>query len=105
MMNSNYLSEYSIEYIDEILCQCAEECNELSQACLKMRRVLHNTTHVSYEHACDNLNEELGDVLNCINTILDHRIAEVDTVTQAQKLAGFNIRLQKIQIAETSVDE
>ncbi len=59
-----------IEYIasklsrEDILCQLAEEAAELSQAALKLRRVITGTnpTPVSESTATDDLFEELADV-------------------------------------------
>lgn len=56
----------------EILAQLAEEASELAQAALKLRRAIEkrNPTIVSEEMARENLCEEYGDVLNCIEQIL-----------------------------------
>lgn len=53
---------------DELLAQLAEECGELAQAALKLRRVIdgRNPTPVSYEEARDALHEEASDVLLCM---------------------------------------
>lgn len=55
----------------EILCQLAEECTELAQAALKLRRVLdgRNPTPVKPGEANDAVLEELGDVLNCADLL------------------------------------
>ncbi len=55
--------------IEEVACQLAEECNELAQAALKYRRVLHGTTPVSDEEALAKLAAEIADVKNCINAM------------------------------------
>lgn len=49
----------------EILLQLAEECNELAQACHKVRRCMDdlNPTRMSYQEAVTKLNEEWADVL------------------------------------------
>ena len=60
-----------IEYIasklsrEDILCQLAEEAAELSQAALKLRRVITGTnpTITSYYDAVGNLLEEIADVI------------------------------------------
>lgn len=57
--------------LEEILCQTAEECAELSQACLKLRRVLRGTTDADKEAVIANLQEEMGDVLNCLSVLSD----------------------------------
>lgn len=55
----------------EILAQLAEEASELTQAALKLRRVLDGTnpTFVEYEKAMVNLIEEYGDVVTCLNEL------------------------------------
>lgn len=61
----------------ELLAQLAEEASELSQAALKLRRVLDGTnpTPTGYEMAKKNLIEEAADVLLCMSTVhaLDNR--------------------------------
>ena len=89
-----------IEIMDEIFCQCAEECAELAQACLKMRRVLHGTTKVDKVTVQRSLSEELGDVLNCIEAILENDPAEIDMVQKAVKMYEFKKRLRNIQEEE-----
>ena len=54
---------------EEILCQCAEECSELAQAVLKMRRVLVGTTPLTQSEARVLINEEVADVLNCVEAL------------------------------------
>lgn len=50
---------------DELLAGLAEECGELTQAALKLRRVFDQTnpTPVREEDAIENLYEEVADVL------------------------------------------
>ena len=62
-----YLSE------EELLCQLAEECNELGKAALKLRRVLDGTnpTPKTEEEARDDLIEEAADVYNVLGLLLD----------------------------------
>ena len=57
---------------DELLAQLAEECAELSQAALKLRRALTgiNPTPVTVE-ARKNLVEETADVYNVMGLLLD----------------------------------
>ena len=45
---------------EEILCQCAEECSELAQAVLKMRRALVGTTPLTQSEARTLINEEVA---------------------------------------------
>ena len=58
---------------DELLAQLAEECAELSQAALKLRRALTgiNPTPVTAEEARKNLVEETADVYNVLGLLLD----------------------------------
>lgn len=52
----------------ELLCQLAEEADELAQAALKLRRAMTgwNPTPVSEEEAIANVLEECADVSNCL---------------------------------------
>lgn len=54
---------------DEILCQCAEECTELAQAALKLRRAMAGTTPVTPYQAIACVNEEAADVLNLLDAL------------------------------------
>ena len=58
---------------DELLAQLAEECAELSQAALKLRRAWTgiNPTPVTVEDARRNLVEEAADVYNVLGLLLD----------------------------------
>jgi NTP pyrophosphatase (non-canonical NTP hydrolase) len=58
---------------DELLAQLAEECAELSQAALKLRRALTgiNPTPVTADEARKNLVEETADVYNVLGLLLD----------------------------------
>lgn len=55
---------------ENVLCQLAEECSELSQVCLKYRRVLHDLTQKTASEAYDDLAEELADVIANIEQVL-----------------------------------
>lgn len=59
---------------NEILCQLAEECSELAQAALKLRRttIKTNPTPQTYDIAFANLAEETADVLACLDLIFDN---------------------------------
>lgn len=65
---------------DELLAQLAEECAELSQAALKLRRALTgiNPTPVTVEEARKNLVEEIADILNVSELLLE--IDDVDEI-------------------------
>lgn len=56
----------------ELLAQLAEEAAELSQAALKMRRVIDGTnpTPVTFQEAHNNLLEEISDVETCVAALL-----------------------------------
>lgn len=56
---------------EELLAQLAEECMELGKAALKVRRVLdgRNPTPVSLCAAFANFEEEIADVLLCLETL------------------------------------
>lgn len=58
---------------DELLTQLAEECAELSQAALKLRRALTgiNPTPVTVDEARKSLVEEAADVYNVLGRLLD----------------------------------
>lgn len=61
---------------------CAEECAELSQACLKVARKLRNEnpTPVNCDELYRALHEEVADVLVCIDTILEAGIISHETI-------------------------
>lgn len=80
---------------DELLLQLAEEAAELSQAAMKLRRVMdgRNPTPVGYQMAVKNLNEEMADVLLCadqISSLDDEQI----TRTKKSKMARWLDRLK-----------
>lgn len=56
---------------EELLCQLAEECAELSKAALKLRRVYDGTnpTPVKRSEAFNNLVEEIADVTLCLEVL------------------------------------
>lgn len=54
---------------DELLLQIAEECNELGQAALKLRRAKNGLTPVSVEEAHKKLLEEIADVVLCLDVL------------------------------------
>lgn len=67
---------------EEVLAQLAEECAELGQAALKLRRGINgrNYTPVSILEAELNLQEEMADVLVCM------RMAGIDTSEIAEQV-------------------
>lgn len=56
----------------EILAQMAEELTEAAQASLKLRRALDdlNPTPKTISECWESLEEEIGDVMNCIDALL-----------------------------------
>lgn len=56
---------------EDLLCQLAEECAELSQAALKLRRVYggKNPTPVNIAEAYHNILEEIADVTLCLEVL------------------------------------
>ena len=81
---------------EEILCQCAEECSELAQAVLKMRRVLVGTTPLTQSEARVLINEEVADVLNCVEALEAISLVDMGRVDQIKedKLTAGNLGLQ-----------
>lgn len=65
----NYIRDQLPE--EELLAQLAEEAAELAQAALKMRRVMdgRNPTPVRISEAWADLQEEIADVLNCLQVL------------------------------------
>ena len=73
---------------DELLAQLAEECAELSQAALKLRRALTgvNPTPVAAYEARRNLVEEAADVYNVLGLLLDAEDnAEIYSIIRRKK--------------------
>ena len=70
------MSDFDLLPQTELLAQLAEECAELGQAALKLRRVLDgsNPTPVSYHDAKLALLEEAADVQLCMRTV--HALAD-----------------------------
>ena len=71
-MGDNILNEIRTKLgEEELLCQLAEECAELSKAALKLRRVLSgkNPTPVTENQARENLLEEIADVTLCLDAL------------------------------------
>lgn len=65
-----------------LLEQCAEECAELAQACLKMSRKIRGenpTPKTMQEVTCD-LNEEIADVMLCVNTLVEAGIISNESI-------------------------
>ena len=71
----------------ELLAQLAEECSELAQAALKLRRAMDKTnpTPISREDARAKLIEEIADVFNCIDFIVKIERLDVSEMFQIVK--------------------
>lgn len=65
-----------------LLEQCAEECNELAHACLKMARKLRNEnpTPAKEEDILNSLVEEIANIWVCIGEIVNSDIVSYDAV-------------------------
>lgn len=76
--------------------QLAEEAAELSQAALKVARIIRreNPTPVGYCQAVDNLKEEAADVRLCLKVLEDAFIMNTDEIETA-KLNRWLDRLMK----------
>lgn len=76
--------------------QLAEEAAELSQAALKVARIIRreNPTPVGYCQAVDNLKEEAADVRLCLKVLKDAFIMNTDEIENA-KLNRWLDRLVK----------
>lgn len=82
---------------DELLAMLAEECAELGQAALKLRRTLtgKNPTPISVHDAMENLDEEIADVELCLEQIAmkdTDRVREIRNRKLARWLSRLNER-------------
>ena len=76
--------------------QLAEECNELGKASLKLARIVrkNNPTPVTEEQAKENLCEEAGDVINCIEMLEGANILFVDDDARKSKIIRWENRIK-----------
>lgn len=101
--------EYILERLthEELLAQLAEETAELGKAALKLRRVIdgRNPTPVSLSAAFENFEEEIADVLLCLETLgFDHDgLTKYRHITSV-KLARWRSRLEAKEQQEGSAD-
>lgn len=79
--------------VTELLAGLAEECSELAQAALKLRRVFDQTnpTPTTEEEAIDHLYEEIADV-KIYMSVLDVNNKEIDNIIQ-KKMERWSKRL------------
>lgn len=84
----------------EILAQLAEECAELAQAALKLRRAIEkkNPTPIGTGDAANMLEEEFADVLLCVEQLHDYFRPCVQTVNiiKATKFKRWKDRLEAL---------
>ena len=74
--------------VEATLEQCAEECSELSQACLKMARKLRgdNPTPKTMEEINNDLHEEIADVLVCIDVLYNAGVLSAEHIHSIVKI-------------------
>jgi hypothetical protein len=85
---------------DDLLCQLAEECSELSQAALKLRRAITKTnpTPVTYNQALEDLMEEAADVLLCLRVLPEvEENGYIIDIGIAEKAERWLNRLQEVR--------
>ena len=75
------------------LIQLAEEASELSQACLKLVRVMHGDTPVPEMDAKMHLLEEIADVALCSNIITSKTDDRIIKGVMVQKERRWEMRL------------
>ena len=75
--------------------QCAEECTELAKASLKLARKYRNEnpTPRREDELLEELKEEIGDVVLCINLIVDS--LEIDREEIIENMSGKTWRWKK----------
>ncbi|MBR6289466.1 MAG: hypothetical protein IKR19_09025 [Acholeplasmatales bacterium] len=80
--------------------QTAEECAELTQACLKLARKIRkeNPTPKDYEILEDNFNEELADVIICCSELEDSSFYNKDIIDKYinEKSNRIELRIKEI---------
>lgn len=77
-MKVNKLLESSMEMeLEDVLCLLAEECCELAQAALKMRRVEADFMPSDGHVVLESIREEIADVLLCLD-LLSTQLAQTD---------------------------
>ena len=76
--------------------QLAEECAELGKAALKMARIIRkdNPTPVTIEQAKENLCEESGDVITCIEMLESADVLFVDDNERNAKIERWKNRIK-----------
>ena len=76
--------------------QLAEECTELGKAALKMARIIRkdNPTPVTIEQSKENLCEESGDVITCIEMLKSADVLFVDDNERNAKIERWKNRIK-----------
>ncbi len=94
--------ETIVERIGEpaFLEQLAEECSELSQAALKLARKMRdeNPTPKTYKECIDSLQEEMADVLLCIDEYMNEQ--ESDFVVWTYEIKKRKLKRWKQRLEE-----
>lgn len=84
-----------------ILEQCAEECSELSHACLKMARKIRgeNPTPAEHEDILNSIAEEMADVYLCMEYVQDELYISGDDICDfiEGKRARWNKRIEEME--------
>ena len=79
----------------ELLAQMAEEAAELSQAALKLRRILSYGLWLIWPAAWNGLLEEYGDVLNCGDELLTGLDMSLCAEMRSKKMVRWKARLKE----------
>lgn len=98
MLNEEMIIKIKQQLSDEeLLCQLAEECSELAQAALKMRRVMDgaNPTPVNSDEATLAITEEIADVILVLRVLGYHYETWYTELIQNQKLSRWVQRLDE----------
>lgn len=84
---------YILEHIgtSAVLEQCAEECCELGQACLKMARKIRNQnpTPKNMSEIEESIKEEIADVSVCISVLMNGN----DLITSEELTRIFDLKI------------
>lgn len=83
-----------------LLEQCAEECSELTHACLKLARKMReeNPTPKTIEECMEALKEEIADVELCLNAIVNSGLICDKDEIELVRLAKFERWYERLGI-------
>lgn len=92
--------------VPALLEQTAEECLELGAACLKLSRKIRNEnpTPVPLNDILANLNEEIADVINCVNILAEIELAN-DTLVDLEMRDKITRWVNRIDKYDNSEDD